>query len=142
MHFTRRRFSSWFVSIPVSVDKALSFCNYIQRKVIKTKDASSLNFPLVAAILLNTAVWIVYGLGINNPFVYLPNIFGMHLDKFLISFSPLSPPSGGLLNVAQMVLIVMYRKNKSRVGAEMLNDEADDDLQAELPDQQDPDTDV
>jgi uncharacterized protein with PQ loop repeat len=49
-------------------------------RVIRKKDASSLYLPLVLVNLLNAVLWFVYGLaGINDIYVWLPNVIGIVL---------------------------------------------------------------
>ena len=45
--------------------------------VIKSKDASSISFPLAVANGINGLLWTTYGFAIGNPFVYAPNLAGI-----------------------------------------------------------------
>ena len=45
--------------------------------VIKSKDASSFNYPFSLTCLINALLWTIYGLSIQDIFVYGPNAIGI-----------------------------------------------------------------
>ncbi|GMF59525.1 unnamed protein product [Phytophthora fragariaefolia] len=61
------------------------------KKVIQTKDASSLPITISAVFLGNAALWVVYSLTVGDMFVVVPNLLGM------------------LLCTAQVALYIKYR---------------------------------
>lgn len=54
------------------------------------KSAATISAPLCMAALVNCFVWIVYGIGLVDPFIYVPNGVGF------------------TLNIAQLILILRY----------------------------------
>lgn len=44
--------------------------------VIKKKDSSCLEGNFVRAALMNSSLWFIYGLFLNDSYVYFPNVFG------------------------------------------------------------------
>eukprot|EP00201_Polytomella_parva_P020191 CAMPEP_0175043368 /NCGR_PEP_ID=MMETSP0052_2-20121109/3141_1 /TAXON_ID=51329 ORGANISM="Polytomella parva, Strain SAG 63-3" /NCGR_SAMPLE_ID=MMETSP0052_2 /ASSEMBLY_ACC=CAM_ASM_000194 /LENGTH=297 /DNA_ID=CAMNT_0016306405 /DNA_START=163 /DNA_END=1056 /DNA_ORIENTATION=- len=49
-------------------------------KVIKSRNSSSILVPLTLANSLNALLWTLYGFGIDNIFVWLPNLIGLVLS--------------------------------------------------------------
>jgi solute carrier family 50 protein (sugar transporter) len=57
--------------------------------VIATKDSSSINWIISLSVLINSALWFIYGLiALNDPFVYAPNFFGIFqtITQFILLF--------------------------------------------------------
>ena len=51
-------------------------------QIIKTKNSSTLYAPMVCANGANAILWLVYGLALDDVFVYGPNVFGILLSVF------------------------------------------------------------
>ena len=51
-------------------------------KVLTTRDTQSLPFYLIAATVMMTTSWAVYGLIIGDKFVIVPNMLGCTLATF------------------------------------------------------------
>ena len=64
------------------------------RVVIETKSAASLPAPMILIGIVCTFLWTIYGIRLNNPFVYAPNAFAL------------------LLGLAQLVLLLYFGKNE------------------------------
>ncbi|KAE8888262.1 hypothetical protein PF005_g28103 [Phytophthora fragariae] len=73
------------------------------KKVIETKDASSLPITISAVFLGNAALWVVYSITVGDMFVMVPNLLGM------------------LLCAAQVALYVKYRPRRGQDAAESTN---------------------
>jgi solute carrier family 50 protein (sugar transporter) len=66
-------------------------------RVIRLRDASSLELRFIIATTMNSSMWFIYGLAaINNYFVWSPNVIGV------------------VLGVVQMVLIAVYGNKQAR----------------------------
>ncbi|KAG1684977.1 hypothetical protein DVH05_003197 [Phytophthora capsici] len=66
------------------------------KKVIETKDATTLPIIISAIFLTNTTVWTIFAIADDDVFVIVPNAIGM------------------LVCIAQVVLYVMYPPHKAR----------------------------
>lgn len=64
------------------------------RKVVRTKDASSIPIELCSASLVSSALWMLYGLASNEVFVWAPNVVCVFMA------------------LAQILLYVKYNPNK------------------------------
>jgi uncharacterized protein with PQ loop repeat len=47
--------------------------------ILRTRDASSIYFPLALATLTNSTLWLSYGIAIRDVYISLPNVFGVIL---------------------------------------------------------------
>jgi len=89
---THDQVASTFGFIAVGINIALYASPLTSmKKVIQTKDASSLPITLIAVFLGNAALWVVFALTVGDMFVMVPNLLGM------------------LLCGAQVALYVKYR---------------------------------
>lgn len=73
-------------------------------KVITSKSAHSIDGRLAAASVVNAILWLFYGMCINDPIVYCPNIIGI------------------LVGIAQLVLKRVYPSDNLVVGVDGSND--------------------
>ena len=55
-------------------------------EVLSQKDARSIYGPLCAINGANGLLWVTYGLTLKDPFVYLPNAFGVVLAAVQLAF--------------------------------------------------------
>lgn len=65
-------------------------------EIIKTKDTSSLPFPLIVSGSLVTFLWLLYGMCIHNVFIQIQNLVGMVLCLVQLSLFfifPSRPPA-------------------------------------------------
>ncbi len=67
---------------------------YSMLEVIRTKDSSSLYAPLLCVNLVNSSLWLIYGLSLGDFSLYFPNLFGVPLT------------------VLQLIMLVIYSKHK------------------------------
>lgn len=64
-------------------------------KVIKDKDSSSIYIPVSLVIFINSCFWFGYGLFIQQPFIWAPNVLG------------------ALSAIAQIILALIYPRTKA-----------------------------
>ncbi|KAG1686720.1 hypothetical protein DVH05_005991 [Phytophthora capsici] len=96
--------ASTFGFIAVSINIALYASPLAgMKKVIETKDASSLPITISAVFLGNAALWVVYALTVGDVFVMVPNLLGM------------------VLCAVQVALYIKYRPKRSAVVDEGFN---------------------
>lgn len=94
---------------------AVLFCFYgaplsTMKTVIRTKSAATISAPLCIANLVNCAVWIIYGIGLTDPFIYVPNGVGF------------------TLNAIQFILILRYDGFRSLIPCCKRREAGDDTL--------------
>ncbi|KAL3673117.1 hypothetical protein V7S43_002412 [Phytophthora oleae] len=98
---TRDQVASTFGFIAVGINIALYASPLAgMKKVMETKDASSLPITISAVFLGNAALWVVYALTVGDLFVMVPNLLGM------------------ILCAAQVALYVKYRPNRGEAADE------------------------
>ncbi|KAG6592540.1 MtN3-like protein [Phytophthora cinnamomi] len=73
------------------------------KKVVETKDASSLPITISAVFLGNAALWVVYAIAAGDMFVMVPNLLGM------------------LLCAAQVALYIKFRPSRDQDASEATN---------------------
>jgi solute carrier family 50 protein (sugar transporter) len=71
------------------------------RSVISQKDASSISWSLSLCMLTSSTIWVIYGLYLQNYFVYTPNSLGV------------------IFTSAQICLKAIYRSKKGVIAAEL-----------------------
>jgi solute carrier family 50 protein (sugar transporter) len=49
-------------------------------QVVATRNASTIHAPMMIANAANSFLWLVYGVSIQDPFVYAPNVIGFGLS--------------------------------------------------------------
>ncbi|POM77843.1 MtN3-like protein [Phytophthora palmivora] len=77
---THDQVASTFGFIAVTINIALYASPLAgMKKVIQTKDASSLPITISAVFLGNAALWVVYAVAAGDMFVMVPNVLGMIL---------------------------------------------------------------
>ncbi|KAG7388632.1 hypothetical protein PHYPSEUDO_012123 [Phytophthora pseudosyringae] len=70
------------------------------KKVVQTKDASSIPITISAVFLGNAALWVVYAVTVSDMFVMVPNLLGM------------------ILCAAQVALYIKYRPGRGEAADE------------------------
>ncbi|TYZ60510.1 hypothetical protein PybrP1_009288 [[Pythium] brassicae (nom. inval.)] len=66
------------------------------REVLATRNASLMPFALVAAGFVNSLLWLLYGLILDDSFVITPNLVNLFLGALQLAlFAALAKPSGG-----------------------------------------------
>ncbi|GMF34620.1 unnamed protein product [Phytophthora lilii] len=98
---THRQVASTFGFIAVTINIALYASPLANmKKVIETKDASSLPITISAVFLGNAALWVIYAITVGDMFVMVPNLLGM------------------ILCAAQVALYIKYRPNRDEAADE------------------------
>ena len=54
-------------------------------KTIKTKNVTGISKWTYVIILVNLTLWVSYGIGINNPIIYIPNFMGLILCIIILT---------------------------------------------------------
>ncbi|EGZ23453.1 hypothetical protein PHYSODRAFT_482928 [Phytophthora sojae] len=88
--------ASTFGFIAVAINIALyasPFAN--MKKVIETKDASSLPITISVVFLGNAALWVLYSITVGDMFVMVPNLLGMLLCTAQVALYIKYRPKGG-----------------------------------------------
>lgn len=80
------------------------------RTVIEDKTSESILIPTMIMNIVNTFFWILYGLAINDPVIYVPNIIGF------------------VLGLIQALLCILYPTTNERRRLEEANDDLIDPL--------------
>jgi len=65
------------------------------KQVLTTKNSSSILGRLTIAQCINTTLWSVYGLGVNDRFIYGPNVIGLGLGLIQLALKIIFPASRG-----------------------------------------------
>lgn len=56
------------------------------RNIVKIKKSDEISPVLYVAMVLNCSLWTVYGLGISNWFIVMPNAIGVVLGMVTLGF--------------------------------------------------------
>ncbi|KAF4028760.1 Sugar efflux transporter for intercellular exchange [Phytophthora infestans] len=93
---THDQVASSFGFIAVAINIALYASPLAgMKKVIETKDASSLPITISVVFLGNAALWVVYALAAGDVFVMVPNMLGMILCAAQVALYVKYRPTGG-----------------------------------------------
>ena len=64
----------------------------VMRKVVETKDSSSLYLPTIATNMGNALMWVVYGwFAVNDPIIYGPNFIGLLISSLQLGLIAMYP---------------------------------------------------
>lgn len=64
--------------------------------VLRRRDASSFQWPLMVTCLANAVLWSAYGWSLSDPFIYGPNLFGLVMVFIQMGFKLVYPSLGSL----------------------------------------------
>jgi len=60
----------------------------VMMEVIRTKSVEFMPLPLIAMSFLNSAVWTLYGLYVQDPYLGVPNCLGLMLSTAQVLHLP------------------------------------------------------